>query len=57
MFATCARQCLNQWNPGSPVVVEEQHGLAVVGTLRVVFRARLLVRIAGDGPRITASAA
>jgi signal transduction histidine kinase/CheY-like chemotaxis protein len=32
MFAGCARQCLTQWNGGSPVVVEEQHGLAVVGT-------------------------
>ncbi len=36
MFATCARQCLSQWNPGSPVVVEEQHGLAVVGTTLVL---------------------
>ncbi len=32
MFATCARQCLGQSDPGSPVVIEEQHGLAVVGT-------------------------
>jgi signal transduction histidine kinase/CheY-like chemotaxis protein len=32
MFAACARQCLTQWNGGSPVVVEEHHGLAVAGT-------------------------
>jgi signal transduction histidine kinase/ActR/RegA family two-component response regulator len=36
MFATCARQCLSQWNPSSPVVVEEHHGLAVVGTTLVL---------------------
>jgi signal transduction histidine kinase/ActR/RegA family two-component response regulator len=32
MFAACARQCLGQSAPGSPGVIEEQHGLAVVGT-------------------------
>jgi signal transduction histidine kinase/ActR/RegA family two-component response regulator len=32
MFATCARQCLGQSGPGPPIVVEEQYGIAVVGT-------------------------
>ena len=32
MFATCARQCLSPSDPRSPVIIEEQHGLAVVGT-------------------------
>jgi signal transduction histidine kinase/CheY-like chemotaxis protein len=32
MFAICARQCLSLSDPSSPVVIEEQHGLAVVGT-------------------------
>ena len=36
IFATCARQCLRQWDPTSPVVVEEQNGLAVVGTTLVL---------------------
>ena len=36
MFATCARQCLEQSDPGSSVVIEEQHGLAVVGTTLVL---------------------
>ncbi len=31
MFATCARQCQAQSDPGSSLVIEEQHGLAVVG--------------------------
>lgn len=31
MFATCARQCLGS-GPGPPVVIEEQYGIAVVGT-------------------------
>jgi signal transduction histidine kinase/CheY-like chemotaxis protein len=32
IFAKCARACLDQFEPGSPVVIEEGHGLAVVGT-------------------------
>jgi signal transduction histidine kinase/ActR/RegA family two-component response regulator len=36
MFATCARQCLSQSDPGLPIVVEEHHGLAVVGTTLVL---------------------
>ncbi len=36
MFAGCARQCLSQWNSSAPVVVEEHHGLAVVGTALVL---------------------
>jgi signal transduction histidine kinase len=32
MFASCARQCLGRSDPGSPVVIEEPYGLAVVGT-------------------------
>jgi signal transduction histidine kinase/ActR/RegA family two-component response regulator len=36
LFATCARQCLSQSDPASPVVVAEPHGLAVVGTTLVL---------------------
>ena len=36
MFAACARQCLSQSDPGLPIVVEEHHGLAVVGTTLVL---------------------
>jgi signal transduction histidine kinase/CheY-like chemotaxis protein len=36
MFATCARQCLDQPDPGPSVVLEEQYGLAVVGTTLVL---------------------
>lgn len=36
MFAECARQCLARPDPGSPVVIEERHGLAVVGTALVL---------------------
>jgi signal transduction histidine kinase/CheY-like chemotaxis protein len=32
MFVRCARECLGQSDPGSPVVIEEQYGLAVIGT-------------------------
>src|SRR5688572_12390674 len=32
MFATCARRCLTQSGPSPPVVIEEQYGIAVVGT-------------------------
>lgn len=32
MFVRCARECLGRSDPGSPVVVEEQYGLAVIGT-------------------------
>jgi signal transduction histidine kinase len=36
LFATCARQCLSQSGPGPPVVIEEQYGIAVVGTTLVL---------------------
>jgi len=36
MFATCARQCLDQPDPSPSVVIEEQYGLAVVGTTLVL---------------------
>jgi signal transduction histidine kinase len=52
MFAAGARQCLSQWNPASPVVVEEQHGLAVVGTPLVVAGA--IVGAAVSGYALTA---
>jgi len=32
MFVRCARECLGRSDPGSPGVVEEQYGLAVIGT-------------------------
>jgi signal transduction histidine kinase/CheY-like chemotaxis protein len=32
MFARCARECLGQSDPGAPVVIEEEYGLAVIGT-------------------------
>ena len=32
MFSTCARQCLSQSGPSPAVVIEEQYGIAVVGT-------------------------
>ena len=32
MFLRCARECLGQSDPGAPVVIEEQYGLAVIGT-------------------------
>lgn len=35
MFATCARRCLEA-GPGSPVVIEERYGIAVVGTTLVL---------------------
>ena len=31
MFVKCARQCLGQSDPGAPVVIEEDYGLAVMG--------------------------
>jgi signal transduction histidine kinase len=36
MFEACARRCLDQSEPGSSVVIEEQHGLAAVGTTLVL---------------------
>jgi len=35
LFARCARACLDQSEPGSPVVIEEQYGLAAIGTTLV----------------------
>jgi signal transduction histidine kinase/CheY-like chemotaxis protein len=35
IFATCARRCLES-GPGPPVIIEEQYGIAVVGTTLVL---------------------
>jgi signal transduction histidine kinase/ActR/RegA family two-component response regulator len=32
LFARCARACLRQSDPGLPVVIEEQYGVAAIGT-------------------------
>ena len=32
LFATCALKCLSQSGPSPPVVIEEQYGIAVVGS-------------------------
>ena len=32
MFVRCAHECLGQSDPGAPVVIEEEYGLAVIGT-------------------------
>ncbi len=32
MFTRCARECLGHSDPGSPVVIKEQYGLAAIGT-------------------------
>jgi len=32
MFARCVHDCLGQSDPGAPVVIEEEYGLAVIGT-------------------------
>jgi signal transduction histidine kinase/ActR/RegA family two-component response regulator len=32
MFGRCALECLGQSDPGTPVVIEEEYGLAVIGT-------------------------
>jgi signal transduction histidine kinase/ActR/RegA family two-component response regulator len=32
MFVRCMQECLGQSDPGAPVVIEEENGLAVIGT-------------------------
>ena len=32
MFVRCMQACLRQSDPGAPVVIEEEYGLAVIGT-------------------------
>ncbi len=32
MFVRCVHECLGQSDPGAPVVIEEEYGLAVIGT-------------------------
>jgi signal transduction histidine kinase len=51
MFAACARQCLSQSGPSPPVVIEEQYGMAVVGTPLVL--AGVIVGAAVAGYAIT----
>jgi signal transduction histidine kinase/ActR/RegA family two-component response regulator len=47
MFATCARQCLSESAPSPPVVVEEQYGIAVVGSPLVLAGAIVGAAVAG----------
>ena len=49
MFASCARQCQAQSDPGSSLVIEEQHGLAVVGTTLVLAGEIVGAAVAGYG--------
>jgi signal transduction histidine kinase len=49
MFASCARQCQAQADPGSSLVIEEQHGLAVVGTTLVLAGEIVGAAVAGYG--------
>jgi signal transduction histidine kinase/ActR/RegA family two-component response regulator len=49
MFATCAQTCLSESAPSPPVVVEEQHGVAVVGAPLVLAGAIVGAAIAGYG--------
>jgi len=49
MFAACARQCVARSGPGSPVVIEERHGLAVVGTALVLAGETVGAAVAGYG--------
>jgi signal transduction histidine kinase/ActR/RegA family two-component response regulator len=57
MFAACARQCLVRPEPGSPIVIDERHGLAVVGTPLVLAGEVVGAAVAGyaltthPGPR------
>jgi signal transduction histidine kinase/ActR/RegA family two-component response regulator len=32
MFVRCAHECLGRSDPGAPVIIEEEYGLAVIGT-------------------------
>src|SRR4030095_12556153 len=47
MFARCARECLGQSDPGAPVVIEEEYGLAVIGTPLVLSGAIVGRAVAG----------
>ena len=51
MFGRCARACLNRSDPDSPVVIEEQYGLAAIGTPLV--RAGKIVGAAVAGYALT----
>jgi signal transduction histidine kinase/ActR/RegA family two-component response regulator len=47
MFAACALRCLSQPGPSPPVVIEEQYGIAVVGTTLVLAGAVVGAAVAG----------
>jgi signal transduction histidine kinase/ActR/RegA family two-component response regulator len=47
MFARCARECLGQSDPGAPVVIEEEYGLAVIGTPLVLAGGIVGAAVAG----------
>jgi signal transduction histidine kinase/CheY-like chemotaxis protein len=47
MFATCAQTCLSESAPSPPVVVEEQYGIAVVGTPLILAGAIAGAAVAG----------
>src|SRR5688500_11680854 len=47
MFTACARRCLDQPGPAHGVVVEEQYGMAVVGTPLVLAGAIVGAAVAG----------
>ncbi len=47
MFATCALRCLSQPGPSPPVVIEEEYGIAVVGTPLLVAGAVVGAAVAG----------
>lgn len=49
IFAKCARACLDRSDAGSPVVVEEGHGLAVVGTALMLAGEIVGAAVAGYG--------
>jgi signal transduction histidine kinase/ActR/RegA family two-component response regulator len=49
MFAACAQRCLARPDPASPVVIDERHGLAVVGTALVLSGAIVGAAVAGYG--------
>ena len=47
MFTVCALRCLSQSGPNPPVVIEEQHGVAVVGTPLVLAGTVVGAAVAG----------
>jgi len=47
LFATCALKCLSQSGPNPPVVIDEQYGIAVVGTTLFLGEAVAGAAVAG----------